>query len=61
MTIFRDLIEIFKNLQGFKYQTVLRNSRFRKLSNLKFMKNQNFLKVDYDILYKKIETQSIAS
>ena len=58
MTIFRDLIAIFKKLQGFKYKRFLTNSKFRKLSNFSFMRNDNFLKVDYDILYKTVELKS---
>jgi len=58
MTIFRDLIEIFKILQGYKYKRFLPSSKFRKLSNFSFMKNENFLKVDYDILYKTVELKT---
>jgi len=56
MTIFRDLIAVFKKLQGFKYKNVLPNSRFRRLRNYKFMTNENYSKFEYDLLYKKIET-----
>ena len=56
MTIFRDLIAIFKKLQGFKYKNVLPNSRFRKLRNFPFMVNENFTKIEYDLLYTKIES-----
>jgi len=54
MTIFKDLIMIFKYLSGSCFKTVLPNSKFRKLGYISCMKNSKFGKNDYDILYKKI-------
>ena len=58
MTIFRDLIDIFKSLQGFKFKHYLTASKFRKLGNYAFMRNERFKRVDYDILYKTVELKS---
>ena len=54
MTIFRDLVAIFIKLQGYKYNSFLSSTKFRKLSMVPFMTNNKILKVDYDILFKKI-------
>lgn len=55
MTIFKDLIDIFKALCGTNYKNILPNSKFRKLAYFEFMKNSKFSKADYDILYKRIK------
>ena len=53
-TIFKDLTNIFKELQGTSFKNILPNSKFRKLAYFDFMKNSKFGKPDYDILYKRI-------
>ena len=42
MTIFKDLIMIFKYLSGSCFKTVLPNSKFRKLGYISCMKNSKF-------------------
>ena len=58
MTIFKDLTQIFKVIQGFKYKVNMASSKFRKLSNFSFMRSEKFRKVDYDILYKTVELKT---
>ena len=58
MTIFTDLIKIFQFLSGAKFHFKLPLSKFRHLSDFDFMISKNYLKQDYDILYKRIEVHS---
>ena len=58
MTLFTDQIKIFQLLSGERFRYILPLSKFRKLSEIPFMKSKSFVKEDYDILYKKIQVSS---
>jgi len=58
MTILKDLVNIFKALNGAAYKSCLPMSKFRKLAYMPFMKNKNFSKADYDICIIESVTRS---
>ena len=54
MNVFKDLLEIYGKLSGFKFKGSITASKFVKLANLPKMTSQSFPKTSYDIIFKKI-------
>ena len=57
-TVFNQMMQVYGYLSGYKFKDVLTASKFVKLSQFPNMTTQNFLKYDYDLLFRKVILKS---
>lgn len=51
--LFKDILEIYGKLSGYKFRGSITASKFIKLANLAGLTNENFPKICYDLLFTK--------
>ena len=52
--LFKDILEIYGKLSGYKFRASITSSKFNKLANITGMTNEKFPKNSYDLLFTKV-------
>ena len=61
MEIFKDMLDVYGKLSGFKFKGSITATRFVKLASYEGMTNQKICKIDYDLIFKKILKNNFSS
>lgn len=54
MEVIKEMLEVYGKLSGHKFKGTITASRFIKLATYKGMTNDKLMKVDYDLLFRKL-------
>ena len=54
MDVINEMLEVYGKLSGHKFKGSITASRFVKLATYKGMTNDKLMKVDYDLMFKKL-------